>query len=169
MICGFLHILSGPLWTRRKFSLAAQISDQLPRIHSGDLKAKKQFRLYIATDWHVIDLVSLPKRCRNGLYPISEMCQFMIFICLQKSLLLCVKGCAHCNFYRGYTCVLCRLSVCVVRTVSAKLQRKGGFASLCVFVIYAAFRSMACRAPQQFCTVFIEFKISPVVANFGSF
>ena len=145
LICGFIQILSGPLWIRRSFSLAAQISEQLPCIHSGDLKAKKQFRLYMATDGHFIDMVPLPKCRRNGLYPISETCQFMEFICLQKSLLLCVKGCAHCNFYRGYTFVLCRLTLIVVRTVSANLQRKGGFAFLRVFVIYAAFRFMTCR------------------------
>lgn len=147
MVCGFIQILSGPLCIRRNFSRAAQISDQLSGIHSGHLKAKKQFRLYIATDWHFIDTVSLPKRCRNGLYPISETCQFMEFICLQKSLLLCVEGCTHCNFYRGYTFVLCRMTLIVVSAVSANIQRKGGFAFLRVFVIYAAFRFMARRTP----------------------
>ena len=147
MVCGFIPILSGPLWIRRNFSLAAQISDQLPCIHSCNLKAKKQFRLYIATGWHFIDTVSLPKCCRNGLYPISETCQFMEFICLQKSLLLCVKGCTHCNFYRGYAFVLCRMTLIVVRAVSTNIQWKGYFAFLRVFVIYAAFRFMARRTP----------------------
>ena len=147
MVCGFIQILSGSLWIRRNFSQAAQIPDQLPCIHSGDLKAKKQFRLYIATDGHFVDMVSLPKRCRNGLYPISETCQFMEFICLQKSLLLCVKGCTHCNFYRGYTFVFCWMTLIVVRTVSTNIQRKGCFAFLRVFVIYAAFRFMARRTP----------------------
>src|SRR5699024_11884347 len=69
---------------------------------------------------------------------------------------MCRFGC----YYFGNPLKDLRFTLVLVRAVGTLLMQKGNGALPALLHIGAAFRRITCRTPENFCSFFVEFKIS---------
>ena len=96
----------------------------------------------------------------NSFYAITKSRIVFEFLATHASLDFCTFMCCFGCYYFCNPLKKLRLTLVLIRTACTLLMLKGNGTLIALFHIRTAFRCMACRISEDFCSLFVEFKIS---------
>lgn len=109
---------------------------------------------------HLFQMVIPAYIRRNSFYAITKSCIIFEFLAIHAPLDFCTFMCRFGCYYFCNSLKNLRSALILIRTVGTLLMQKGNRTLITLFHIRTAFRCMTGRTMKDFCSLFVEFKIS---------
>ena len=140
-------------------SQTLHIIEEFSEIQRCYFGTKKELATLFSTR-HLFQMVILSDIWRNSFHSITEPCIIFEFFAAYVPLDFCTfMSCFGCYYFCNPLINL-RLALILIRTAYTLLMQKGNGTLIALFHIRTAFRWMAGWTSEDFCSLFVKFKIS---------